>query len=257
MFQNLALDHYPVGVTAIVLLVTAVLFCQAIVRNFISHETLRKAHEVGGYYLSLVGTVYGILLGLVVLDAITKFQAAEKTVNTEAKTLLAVYSLSSQFPDDQASIRGLVRNYVKEAINEWPLMEKGEDSKKASNELLALIHVINSIDPTTPNQQSIYSLLLSETNSLWESRTDRTKVSNFGVPTVEWVVLLIGAGIVIIFTFFFTTESHGIHLAMRALVTLLIAMSLYLVLLFGAPFSGDLKVSDKPFRFVEGLVSAR
>ncbi len=257
MLENLALDRYPVGIAAIILLVTAVLVCQAIIKNLISQETLRKAHEVGGYYLALVGTVYGILLGLVVLDAITKFQAAERTVNTEAKSLLAVYSLSGQFPNEKTPIRGLVQDYAKEAIDEWPLMEKGEESNRASNDLLALLNVINSIDPKTQNQQALYSLLLSETNSLWESRTDRTKVSNYGVPVPEWVVLLVGAGIVISFTFFFTTESHGIHLAMRGLVTLLIAMSLYLVLLFGAPFSGDLKVSDKPFRFVESIVSRR
>lgn len=255
MLQNLALDRYPVGITAIILLVAAVLFCQVIIRNLISYDTLRKAHEVGGYYLALVGTVYGILLGLVVVDAITKFQAAERTVNTEAKALLAVYSLSGQFPDQQASIKSLVRDYVKEAIDEWPLMEKGEESKKAYNNLIALLRVINSIDPKTSNQQAIYSLLLTEANSLWESRTDRTKVSNFGVPTPEWVVLLVGASIVIVFTFFFTTESYGIHLVMRGLVTLLIAMSLYLVLLFGAPFSGDLRVSDKSLRSVDGLVS--
>ena len=62
-----------------------------------------------------------------------------------------------------------------------------------------------------------------------------------------------GAAITITCTFFFTTESHGIHLVMRGMVTLLIAMSLYLVLLFGAPFSGDLKVSDAHFRFVRSF----
>ena len=77
--------------------VGVVLLCQAIVRRFISNETLRKAHEVGGYYLTLVGTIYGILLGLVVFDAMSKFQAAERTVNSEAKSLLAVYSLSNEF----------------------------------------------------------------------------------------------------------------------------------------------------------------
>ncbi len=99
MLENLTLDRYPVGIAAIILLVTAVLFCQAIIKNLISHATLRKAHEVGGYYLALVGTVYGILLGLVVLDVITKCQAAERTVNTEAKSLLAVYSLSGPIPE--------------------------------------------------------------------------------------------------------------------------------------------------------------
>jgi hypothetical protein len=256
MLENVALDRYPTGIAAIAFFVGIVLLCQIVVRNFISNETLRKAHEVGGYYLTLVGTIYGILLGLVVFDAMSKFQAAERTVNSEAKALLAVYSLADSFPAAQEPVKRLVRDYVKSVIEvEWPLMQRGEISHNAHELLLSLLRAIRGIEPKTQNQQSIYASLLSEINTCWESRVDRNKVSNFGVPTAEWVVLLIGATIVIAFTFFFTIESHGIHLAMRAMVALLIAMSLYLVLLFGAPFSGDLRVSDKPFRFVEDIIS--
>jgi len=256
MFKNLALDQYPVGIAAILLLLGVVLFLQSVIRRYISHETLKKAHEVGGYYLALVGTLYGILLGLVVFDAMSKFESAERTVNSEAKALLALYSLSEQFPTAQAPIRKLVRDYVNDVINvEWPLLQRGEISETTHVTLITLMHAVRTIDPKTQNQQTIYSALLAAMNECWESRLDRNKVSNFGVPGAEWVVLLVGATVVIAFTFFFTTESHGIHLAMRGMVTLLIAMSLYLVLLFGSPFSGDLRVSDKPFRFVQEVIS--
>ncbi len=256
MFDNLALDRYPVGVAAITLSVAAILFCQAIVRRLISHETLKKAHEVGGYYLSLVGTFYAVLLGLVVLDAMAKFQTAERTAQSEAKALLSVFFLAEQFPGQQAAIKSLVRNYAKEVAEvEWRLMEKGEVSDKAQNELMALAHAVKSLEPKTANQQSVHSAILTESIALWDSRLDRTRVSNFGVPNAEWTVLLVGAAITIAFTFFFTTESYGIHLVMRGMVTLLITMSLYLVLLFGSPFSGDLKVSERPFRFVESVTS--
>jgi hypothetical protein len=256
MFAHVSLDRYPVGVAAIALSVGAVLVFQAIVRKSIGPETLKKSHEVGGYYLSLVGTFYAVLLGLVVLDAMGKFQSAEKTVQNEAKALLSIHSLSEQFPGEQAAVKDLVKSYAREvADKEWALMEKGQVSAKAQHTLLLLARHVKSLDPKTPNQQSVHPALLSEIISLWENRLDRTRVSNFGVPTAEWVVLLVGAAITIAFTFFFTTESHGIHLVMRGMVTLLIAMSLYLVLLFGSPFSGDLKVSQRPFLFIEDVAS--
>jgi hypothetical protein len=40
---------------------------------------------------------------------------------------------------------------------------------------------------------------------------------------------------------------------MRGMATLMILMSLYLILLFGSPFSGDLKVSPDPFKRVTQL----
>jgi len=69
------------------------------------------------------------------------------------------------------------------------------------------------------------------------------------------VILIIGAAITISFTFFFTIETQGIDIVMRAMATVLIAMSLYLVLLFGSPFGGDLKVSDEPFSIVRDIIT--
>lgn len=254
MIENFHLDHYPVGVAVILFSVATVLYLQSRLERFLGGETLRKAHEVGGYYMALVGTFYAVLLGLVVFDAMSKFEDADKTVQSEARASLAVFSLAEQFPDHQPAIRSLVHDYVSDVVNkEWALMGRGEVSKAANEDLVNLLAVVESIGPTTSNQQAVYGTLLAETVSLWNSRLNRNKVSNYGLPAAEWVVLLVGATITIAFTFFFTTESHGIHLLMRGMVTMLIAMSLYLVLLFGAPFSGDLKVSDAPFRFVEGV----
>ena len=256
MLGNLHIDDYPVGIAVILLSVAVILTCQIIITNLLGKEALRKSHEVGGYYLSLVGTTYAVLLGLVVFDAMAKFQRAEKIVETETKSILAVYSLSEDFPKEEAIIKGLLRDYVDEVINnEWSMMGKGEISEKARGLALTLIHTIKRIDPITRNQQGVYSTFISETVSLWESRQDRTRPANFGIPTAEWVILLMGAAITISFTFFFTIETQGIDIVMRGMATILIAISLYLVLLFGAPFGGDLRVSDEPFSAVRNIIT--
>jgi hypothetical protein len=72
-----------------------------------------------------------------------------------------------------------------------------------------------------------------------------------GIPVAEWVILILGAIITLIFTLFFTIDSQGIHLLMTGMIALLIFVSLYLVLMFGAPFSGDMRVSN------HGLVIAQ
>jgi len=256
MLEQLHIDNYPVGIAVIFLSVTVILTIQIIITKLLGKEALRESHEVCGYYLSLVGTTYAVLLGLVVFDAMAKFQRAEKTVEIEAKSLLAVYSFSEQFPKEEAIIKGLLRGYVDEVSNnEWSMMANGQVSEKAGDTMLALINAIKKIDPKTQNQQGVYSTLLSEAFLLWESRQDRTTPANFGIPTVEWVILLIGAAITISFTFFFTIETQGIDIVMRGMATLLIAMSLYLALLFGAPFSGDLYVSDAPFSKVRNIIT--
>ena len=252
MSQNFHLDHYTIGLPFILLSVSLVLWTQKLICGYIGKECLKMTREVAEHYLALVGTFYAVLLGLVVFDAMSKFQEAEKTVENEAKHMLTVYSLSDQFPDQSPYIKEHVREYADEVVNrELKLMEEGEVSDKARSTILSLVSVVKAIKPVGDNQQAVFPILLQETINWWENRRDRIRESMFGIPTAEWVVLIIGALITISFTFFFTTDVRGVHLAMRLLASILIAMSLYLVLLFGSPFSGDMRVSDKPYRFVQ------
>lgn len=252
MPQNFHLDHYTIGVPFIFLSVSLVVLTQTIFRYYMGEERIKKTHEIAGQYLALVGTFYAVLLGLVVFDAMSKFQEAEKTIEDEAKSMLTVYSLSEQFPNQASYIKAHVQEYTDEVVeHELKLMENGELSEKARNTILSLVSVVKTIAPVDENQQAVYPILLQEMIKWWEFRRDRIREAMFGIPTAEWIVLILGALITISFTCFFTTESIGAHLAMRFLASTLIAMSLYLVLLFGSPFSGDMRVSDKPFKFVQ------
>lgn len=248
MHLGLYLSHYPAGISAILLSVVFALACQALLKNLLGKDRIRESHEVGGYYLSIAGTFYAVLLGLVVVDAMSNFKDAEKTLENEASALVNIYILAEKFPQQTRAIRDLATEYTEEVLNEeLPMMAHFEISAKARNTALKLLGVLKNIEPVTENQKTLYSSILSETSALWEARRDRTKISNHGIPAVEWVVLIVGAIITIVFTFFFVIESSLIHFTMTGMIVLLISMSLYLVLLFGAPFSGDLRVSDRPF----------
>lgn len=249
MYMNLRLDYYWVGVPAIIMTTILILYAQALVKRYVGNETIRKCHEVGGFYLSMVGTFYAVLLGLIVIDAMTKFQQAEKIVSIEASSLVKIYINADRFPEQQEKLEKIIEEYIKETTEvEFPLMEKGEISTKARDLAFSMLQVVKFIEPVTENQKAIYPDILNLISDFLDSRRDRTSSNNFGEPAVEWIILLIGAIITTVFTFFFTMESDAIHLIMRGMATLIILMSLYLILLFGSPFSGDLKVSSEPFK---------
>lgn len=256
MLTRVELQHYPIGITTIILVIFIVLFLKHMFNKIITRETLIKTHKVSGYYLSLAGTFYAVLLGFVVVDALSKFEYAQKTVEAEAASLLNIYSMAEQFPKESPLIKSLIKDYVDEIINyELPNMESEQMSPKAMSYQLALIRVIRGIEPKKENQTTIYSNLINEIYTVWRDRRDRVRNLNFGLPTAEWIVLILGAIITVFFTFFFFSEAEGIHLLMIAMTTLLISMSLYLILLFGSPFSGDLRVSDQPFRSVKKIIT--
>jgi Protein of unknown function (DUF4239) len=248
------LDYYWVGVPSIIIATMLILYAQVLVKRYFGNETIKKCHEVGGNYLAMVGTFYAVLLGLIVIDAMTKFQQAEKTVAIEASALIKIYTYAERFPEQKDKLEKLIEEYIQEITEvEFPLMEKGETDTKAKDLAFSMLQTVKVIDPVTDNQKAIYPNLLTLLSDFLDSRRERTRSTNFGEPAVEWIILIIGAVITITYTFFFTIDSDAIHLLMRGMATLMILMSLYLILLFGTPFSGDLKVSPEPFNRVNQL----
>lgn len=254
MFDYIELDRFSVGIPIIALGVLTAMLNQYLFKRFLDKETLKRCHEVGGYYLSVVGTFYAVLIGLIVFDAISKFQTAEQAVENEGKSIIAIQTLSKRFPLQEKQIKSDLAAYIDQVIGvEWN-SRKSEERVKGGFLLIDLLNTILSIEPKTQNQQALYPTLTSEALSLWESRRSRIRETNYGLPTAEWVVLIVGASITVIFTYFFTIESGAIQLLMTGMMTLLVSMSLYLVLLFGYPFSGDLRVSSNSLLLAHQIV---
>ena len=252
MPYNLRLDNYAVGFPVILLTIVFVLYCQSLVSKRLGAEAITKCHQVGSTYLQVVGTFYAVLLGLIVVDAMTKFQNAQTSVDNEVASIIAIYSSAERFPIQRRHLEELTKGYTKEIIDiELPMMDRtGKFDPRAREISLEILKTVKNIEPITENQKAMFSMLLSETSDYLIARRERTKAANFGEPGIEWLILIVGGIITVVLTFFFTIECHGIHLVMRGLVTLIILMSLYLTYLFGSPFAGDLKVSLAPYNLV-------
>lgn len=244
------IDSYVFG---FILVTSTTLFSMAgllMVRKYFQIDKLKSCHEVGGYLLSVVGTMYAVLLGLIVVDAMTKFQTARNLVEQEANSVADVFLLANSFGEPKCDkVRVLCNKYVNEVLEaEWPAMRDGNISIEARKAVVALMKEVMAFEPVTENQKAIYPVAIQEACEVWDFRRARTNMAQHGIPTVEWVVLVIGAIVTIVFTYFFGLESAGAQLAMTGMVSLLISLNMYLVVLFGSPFSGDLTVRPDAFK---------
>ena len=57
-----------------------------VVRRLLHTKNLISSHDVGGYLLSVVGTMYAVILGLIVVDAMAKFQEARQSDRARVET---------------------------------------------------------------------------------------------------------------------------------------------------------------------------
>jgi len=246
----MGIDSYPIGAILITSVVVLSMCGLLLVRRIFKQEDLCKCHEVGSFLLSIVGSMYAVLLGLVVVDSMNKFQQARNIVEQEANSLADVFMLADRFPSDKAKkVHELCNFYCNQLIVKgWPAMTHARTSEDARKAALKLIHEVSEFEPVTENQKAIYPLLMEETCQVWDNRRARTNIAQYGVPGIEWIVLIVGGVVTIVFTYFFGLEMVRVQMLMTGMVSLLIALNLYLIVLFGSPFSGDLCVGEEAFQ---------
>jgi hypothetical protein len=228
-----------------------------VVRRLLHSKNLISSHDVGGYLLSVVGTTYAVILGLVVVDAMSKFQEARQTTERESNALADVILVSNQLPSQhRMQVRNLVQTYVDRVlVEEWPILDFGRYAPSARRAAIDLIDTVTAYEPQTGKEQEIYAIELQALCEFWNCRRDRINTAAHGIPALEWVILIAGAVITISFTYFFKLEHLRIQIVMTALVAMIIALCLYLVLMFGYPYSGELKIDPSNFRVTEAIVA--
>jgi hypothetical protein len=244
------IDTYAVGFVLILGTCLLAVLGLLIVRKFFDLDKLKSCHEVGGYLLSVVGTMYAVLLGLIVVDAMTKFQTARNIVEQEANSLADVFLLAKSFPEPKCEkVRVICNDYVNEVLTaEQAAMAEGHISPKARRIIVEMMKEVMDFEPVTENQKAIYPIAIQEACQVWDYRRARTNIAQHGIPQVEWLVLIVGAIVTIVFTYFFGLNNATVQVIMTCMVSLLISLNMYLVILFGSPFSGDLQVSLDSFR---------
>ncbi|MBS1993207.1 MAG: DUF4239 domain-containing protein [Cyanobacteria bacterium SZAS LIN-3] len=221
-----------------------------VVRKRVSLETLATYHEVAGYMLSVVGTLYAVLLGFVIVDAMEHMQDVRGLVSMEASGLANIYLCAQGLPDAKRNtIRALCVQYAHEVIDdEWVTLREGKYSQKTFRTVFRLWKEITTYVPAGEGEQNIHQQLVSEICSMTQNHRTRVISSIKGVAPVMWFVLITGGIFTVIFTYFFGVADIKIQSLMTVLVAITLSLNVYLVYVFGNPMSTDLGIRPGPFQ---------
>ncbi len=255
----MGLDTYGGGVLLVLGSAILAVIGLLIARKVIDLDRLRASHDVGGYLLSVVGTLYAVLLGLVVVDAMSKFSLAREVTEREANCLADVYVLAECLPEKKRDeVRAICVNYASAVIDtEWDDMDEGAYCPVAHKTAVDLMQSLMNFEPVSENQKALFPLIVADAGDMWKARRQRINMALNGIDNAEWFTLIVGGAITIFFTFFFGLENLKLQIAMTAMVAVLISLNVYLVALFGYPFSGDLKIGTDSFRIDQGIFDNR
>lgn len=247
-----------IGASLIIAVVAVAIAIQLKSDNWFSADDFDRMQNVGGIYMSLVGTLYSVILGMIMVDASGNFSDAKKYVEEESKAMLSMYFAAQQMPQENIiAIRSSIRNYVEYMLStELQDMHDVESFKKSKALYNKVWDSVRAIEPVTENQKTIYAILMDDLRNGQDNRRSRIAFSNFVISWIEWVCLISGGIINIAFSFFFNIRNKRTHALMTGMVTFMVSINLYAIYMLSNPYSGYLEIPKDGFTFVSEAIKA-
>lgn len=207
-------------------------------------------NDVAGVSVSIVAGVYGIILAFVIVVSWDDLQTAQRVVGAESNALAQLLKDTQVFedPHDKA-MKAAARGYAHAVVyEEWDAMRRGDESSRAEAQLERLYKTMRNYQPKEASQASFYSEASSNLDQLDSSRRERIRLSQRKLPGILSLLIIGGALLIVVLTFFFKVESQAVHICMSGGVAVLLSFMLLTYLLLQRPFSGAIAVDSRPFQ---------
>jgi hypothetical protein len=192
--------------------------------------------------LSIVGTLYAVLLGLIVVNVQDKFENANQMALHEADCLSDLAHLSELYSkEDSQEIMRHLYAYAKTAREQdWSKISVQEAKEETLPHYRALWHAINKLELTNVKQQNSFSTVLVAMTRLADARRFRMVAGHNVLPPILWAVLIIGELLIVWFTYFFFVKSMRAQTMMTVFVVVFLSLIIFLVFLYDNPYRSEL-----------------
>ncbi|NKZ07052.1 DUF4239 domain-containing protein [Actinomadura latina] len=236
------LPTWVTGLLIIVGLPVLVTVLQALIRHRFPVLSLRRHNDVAGFLLAVIGVIYAVSAGFILIDLHDARNEAKSAAHSEALTLLAIAQQSRVMgPDAQRRITARVVAYENAVIGSWP---PGEGSAEAPPRALERLQTeMEGLRPTTQTQEAFVweaSRRLMEAGI--EHQELEVEAADGSLDVLLWIAVIISSAATLAFCLVFGLENARLHYLMVAGVTIVIAVNLFLIVELNYPFKGDLSV---------------
>lgn len=197
---------------------------------------------------TVVGTAYMVIVAFVFFVAFESYGGAKSDAEEEATATLAMFHAALLFDSPvRERLQAQVVCYAREVIaDEWPAMRKGKTSDVVDARVRALEEAGAGIALEGEKQLAAYEHWFSVNEERRKGRQGRIGQASGLVPDVLWLILIVGALVVIVGVGFFADgrESRLTQAAMMVAVVGIVVSGLLMVRFLDKPYenkSGSIK----------------
>ena len=208
--------------------------------------------EFAGAMVQGILVFYGLALALLAVNVLESYSDVSKIVSKEATSIAVLHRDVSAYPEPTRSmLRNELRLYTESVIKDaWPLQARGGIPTRGVEQMTQFQTILMSFQPQGMSQEIIHAETLAAYNRMTEARRLRIDAVTTGLPGIMWFVILFGALISLVSTFFFRVVEVKLHAILVGLLAAFIGLIIMMILSLDRPFRGDLGVSPAPYQLV-------
>lgn len=201
--------------------------------------------------MAIIGTLYAILVGLIVVNAQAKVDTASDKAVIEANRLTNIWHVTRGFePAMKHKIAESLHTYALTVVSQdWTKVESGAEKEGTIAPYQKLWRDVISYTPRNESEQQCYGLLLTDLQDLSDARKYRMVSAKSQLSPVLWAVLISGGVMIVLFTYFFFVENLITQLLMTSAVVVFLSMNVYLIYTCQDPYRPELGAKEAAFGF--------
>lgn len=205
-----------------------------------------------GCFFSSVTVLYGLTLGLITVATWSNFSQASAIASNESATITVLYrDLNGYKQPEQEQLRHLLKEYTAYIINKsWPIQRQGRISDGEASLLTSFQEKLLTTEPETTGQEIVHTEAVRAFNTIVELRRQRIESVRGSVPGVLWSVVLIGAIITLVSSYYFSLKNFWVHARMTGFLAGMIGLLVFLLAARDHPYWGEVSVTPESYELV-------
>lgn len=213
----------------------------------------RQQNPAIASFLTVVGFVYGALLGFTVVATWEHFSSTQVVVSAEASALTTMYRQSVAMPEPE-------RTEIQELLRKYAGAVAGPEWNKQRNEgaRAAITRMYRTVGRQQPNiaARPINQQFLNQLSELASDRNERIVGTKPRTPPLLWAGLIFGAVVLVAFTGFLRLGSTVGHVVVSGTVAVLLALLLCTVFELDHSYATDQRITSGPFQHALDIFDA-
>jgi len=259
----MAITYYMLRISPILLFILMILpaalfggLLTYIIRTYLRVKVLRSHNEVTGFFFTTIASFYALLLGFIIFGVWGQLNDAKNNMSMEGSSALGLYRDIKFYPDtlESKQLMNEFLDFVSKVINEEiPDMEKMKINQNTSGSFNNVFYKMEHLNPKNTFQIQLVSEMYNHLNQLSTYRGLRTASIDSEIPPPMWLPIILGALITIVCAVLVDIENKKVHIVLTSLLSVYIAMFLFIIVTLDHPFTGSLRINPKSYNEVLNL----